>query len=137
MPINEIWVYLSGTPLLALFLTLAAYQAGLMIYERSGRNPVANPVAIAVAIVATAITLIDMPYARYFEGAQFVHFLLGTATVSLAVPIYRGLGGLGRRIVPLLVALVAGARPRSSAPSASRGCWAPTSRSSAACTRSR
>ena len=108
MPIHEIWVYLSGTPLLALFLTLAAYQAGLMIYERAGRNPVANPVAIAVALVASAITLIDMPYARYFEGAQFVHFLLGTATVSLAIPIYRGLGGLGRRIVPLLVALVAG-----------------------------
>lgn len=108
MPIHEIWVYLSGTPLLALFLTLAAYQAGLTIYERTGRNPVANPVAIAVALVATAISVIDMPYAKYFEGAQFVHFLLGTATVSLAIPIYRGLGGLGRRIVPLLVALVAG-----------------------------
>lgn len=107
-PIHEIWVYLSGTPLLALLLTLAAYQVGLMIYERAGRNPVANPVAIAVALVATAITLIDMPYAKYFEGAQFVHFLLGTATVSLAIPIYRGLEGLGRRIVPLLVALLAG-----------------------------
>ena len=106
--IHEIWVYLSGTPLLALFLTLTAYQVGLMIYERAGRNPVANPVAIAVAIVAVAITLIDMPYKTYFEGAQFVHFLLGTATVSLAVPIYRGLTGLGKRIVPLLVALLAG-----------------------------
>lgn len=107
-PIHEIWVYLSGTPLLALFLTLAAYQVGLMIYERAGRNPVANPVAIAVALVAVAITVIDMPYPKYFEGAQFVHFLLGTATVSLAIPIYRGLEGLGQRIVPLLVALLAG-----------------------------
>src|SRR5258706_3108211 len=105
-PIHEIWVYLSGTPLLALFVTLAAYQVGLMIYERAGRNPVANPVAIAVALVAITITLIDMPYPKYFEGAQFVHFLLGTATVSLAIPIYRGLEGLGKRIVPLLVALL-------------------------------
>jgi putative effector of murein hydrolase len=106
--IHEIWVYLSGTPLLALFLTLAAYQVGLMIYERAGRNPTANPVAIAVALVAVAITLIDMPYKTYFEGAQFVHFLLGTATVALAIPIYRGLEGLGKRFVPLLVALLAG-----------------------------
>ncbi len=106
--IHEIWVYLSGSPLLALVLTLAAYQAGLMVYERFDRNPLANPVAIAILIVATAITVIDMPYAKYFEGAQFVHFLLGTATVALAVPIYKGLGALRGRILPLLAALLAG-----------------------------
>ena len=106
--IHEIWVYLSGSPLLALILTLSAYQAGVMIYERFDRNPLANPVAIAIAIVATVITAIDMPYAKYFEGAQFVHFLLGTATVALAVPIYKGLEALRGRIFPLLAALLAG-----------------------------
>lgn len=106
--IHEIWVYLSGSPLLALILTLSAYQAGVMVYERFDRNPLANPVAIAIALVAGVITLIDMPYAKYFEGAQFVHFLLGTATVALAVPIYKGLEALRGRIVPLLAALLAG-----------------------------
>ncbi len=106
--IHEIWVYLSGSPLLALVVTLAAYQAGSVIYERSGRNPLANPVAIAVLIVAGVITAIDMPYAKYFEGAQFVHFLLGTATVALAVPIHHGLKELRGRIVPLFAALLAG-----------------------------
>jgi putative effector of murein hydrolase len=106
--IHEIWVYLSGSPLLALVLTLAAYQVGAMVYERTGRNPLANPVAIAVAIVAIVITLIDMPYAKYFEGAQFVHFLLGTATVALAVPIHHGLKALAGRVLPLLIALFAG-----------------------------
>ncbi len=108
MNIHEIWVYLSGSPLLALILTLTAYQAGVVIYERAGRHPLANPVAIAVLLVALAITVIDMPYARYFEGAQFVHFLLGTATVALAVPIHRGLPALRGRLVPLLAALLAG-----------------------------
>jgi putative effector of murein hydrolase len=106
--IHEIWVYLSGSPLLALVLTLAAYQAGVMAYERAGRHPLANPVLIAVLLVATAITVIDMPYPRYFEGAQFVHFLLGTATVSLAVPIYRGLDAIRGRVLPLVAALLAG-----------------------------
>ncbi|MGZ5032573.1 MAG: LrgB family protein [Usitatibacter sp.] len=106
--LHEIWVYLSGSPLLALILTLAAYQAGVMIYERFQRHPIANPVAIAVILVATALSVIDMPYAKYFEGAQFVHFLLGTATVALAVPIHRGLGNLKGRLAPLLAALVAG-----------------------------
>jgi putative effector of murein hydrolase len=106
--IYEIWVYLSGSPLLALFLTLAAYQCGLWAYERSGRHPVANPVLIAVSLIAAAITLIDMPYEKYFEGAQFVHFLIGTATVSLAIPIVKGLEALRGRIFPLLGALLAG-----------------------------
>ncbi|MGC1818512.1 MAG: LrgB family protein [Casimicrobiaceae bacterium] len=106
--IHEIWVYLSGSPLLALILTLAAYQIGVVVYERLDRNPLANPVAIAVALVAATLGAIDMPYATYFEGAQFVHFLLGTATVALAVPIHAGLKELRGRVVPLFAALVAG-----------------------------
>jgi len=106
--IHEIWVYLSGSPLLALILTLTAYQAGVMVYERSRLNPLANPVLIAVTLIALTITAIDMPYAKYFEGAQFVHFLLGSATVALAVPIYKGLPSLRGRWLPLGAALIGG-----------------------------
>ncbi|HEX6295475.1 MAG TPA: LrgB family protein [Burkholderiales bacterium] len=108
MAIHEIWVYLSGSPLLALILTLGAYHAGVIAYERAGRHPLANPVLIAVVLIAAVIVAIDMPYATYFEGAQFVHFLLGTATVALAVPIYEGLAALRGRILPLFAALLAG-----------------------------
>jgi putative effector of murein hydrolase len=52
--------------------------------------------------------VLDMPYAKYFEGAQFVHFLLGTATVSLAIPIYKGFASLKGRMGVLLLSLVAG-----------------------------
>ena len=106
--ISEIWVYLSGSPLLALVLTLSAYLIGLTLYERSQRNPLANPVLIAVVVVCIGIGVIDMPYAQYFEGAQFVHFLLGTATVSLAIPIYKGFASLKGRMSVLLLSLVAG-----------------------------
>lgn len=106
--IVEIWVYLSGSPLLALFITLAAYQIGLFVYQKSKQNPLANPVAITVILVASFITIIDMPYDTYFKGAQFIHFLLGSATVSLAIPIYRGLNSLKKRTFPLLISLVVG-----------------------------
>ena len=108
LPIAEIWVYLAGSPLFALLLTLAAYEAGVTIYERTNRNPFANPVAIAVIIVAIGISLIDMPYAKYFEGAQFIHFLLGTATVALAVPIYQCWDSLRGRALPLITSLLCG-----------------------------
>ena len=106
--IVEIWVYLSGSPLFALFITLAAYQIGLWIYQTTKQNPLANPVAIAIILVATIIQTIDIPYSNYFEGAQFIHFLLGSATVSLAIPIYRGLNSLKGRSIPLLCSLIAG-----------------------------
>ena len=89
LPISEIWVYLSGDPLFALILTLATYQFGYMLYVKANRNPIVNPVAISIILVTIGISIIDMSYEKYFEGAQFVHFLLGTATVALAVPIYR------------------------------------------------
>ncbi len=107
-PIVEIWVYLSGSPLFALFITLAAYQIGLTIYKHAKQNPLANPVTIAILIVATSIQLIGVPYSTYFEGAQFIHFLLGSATVSLAIPIYRGLSSLKGSSIPLIVSLCAG-----------------------------
>jgi len=107
-PIHEIWVYLAGTPLFALVLTLSAYSLGLAVYEKSGKNPLANPVLIALLLVATTLTLGEMPYSQYFEGAQFVHFLLGTATVSLAIPIFKGWSSLKGRMGALLMAMVAG-----------------------------
>ncbi len=107
--ITEVWVYLSGSPLLALLLTLGAYLCGMTLYERSGRHPLANPVLIAVVIVSLAITALDMPYDTYFEGAQFVHFLLGTATVALAIPIYQGLASVRGRAGVLMIALCGGA----------------------------
>ena len=108
LQIAEIWVYLSGSPLFALIITLTAYQVGHVCYQKSDKYPLANPVAIAVLLVALCLYLVDMPYQTYFEGAQFVHFLLGTATVSLAVPIYRGIAALRARLIPLLIALICG-----------------------------
>jgi putative effector of murein hydrolase len=107
-PIHEIWVYLAGSPLLALVLTLGAYSVGLHLYERTQRHPLANPVLIALVLVSIALQVLDMPYATYFQGAQFVHFLLGTATVSLAIPIYKGWASLHGRMGVLLLALLAG-----------------------------
>jgi len=104
----EIWVYLAASPLLGLTLTLVAYQGAYWLYQRSGMSPAANPVAIAVAIIVALLTLTGTSYATYFDGAQFVHFLLGPATVALAVPLYAQLPRLKRMLGPALLALAVG-----------------------------
>lgn len=106
--LDEIWVYLSASPLLGLTLTLAAYQAAYWIYGRARFHPFANPVLLAVALLASLLLLTGTPYATYFEGAQFVHFLLGPATVALAIPLYAQWPRLKSMLVPLSIALLAG-----------------------------
>ncbi|MBL8838864.1 MAG: LrgB family protein [Alphaproteobacteria bacterium] len=106
--LREIWVYLAASPLAALTATLVAYQAGLWIYRRSGGNPIANPVLIAVVLLVGLLLASGTAYRTYFDGAQFVHFLLGPATVALAVPLYNQFRQVRRSALAIAVALVAG-----------------------------
>jgi predicted murein hydrolase (TIGR00659 family) len=104
----DLWVYLAGEPLLWLTVTVSAYVVADRISAASGRNPLVNAVVIAVALIGALLALTRTGYATYFEGAQFVHFLLGPATVALAVPLVNNLGAVRRNIVPMLAALLAG-----------------------------
>lgn len=104
----HIWVYLSATPLLGLTLTLAAYLLAYRLYEWAGGNPLLNPVALAVLLLIGCLHLTHTAYETYFEGAKFVHFLLGPATVALAVPLYRQLGKLRALLLPFAIALPVG-----------------------------
>jgi len=106
--LGEIWVYLSATPLLGLTLTLLAYQGAVWLYRRANHHPLLNPVMIAVTALVLVLTLTDTPYQTYFDGAQFVHFLLGPATVALAIPLYAQWQRLRSMLLPLLITLVAG-----------------------------
>ena len=106
--LHQFWVYLSASPLLGLTMTLCAYLAAQLIGAWCKGAPLANPVAIAIAIVVGILSLSGMSYERYFAGAQFVHFLLGPATVALAVPLVRQLPRLRQHWLPLTVALLAG-----------------------------
>ena len=103
-----IWVYLAASPLLHLALTLVAFQAGTWIYRRAGMNPLLNPVLFAVLAIVAILVGTSTPYERYFDGAQFVHFLLGPATVALAIPLYRQFEQVKKSALALFVSILAG-----------------------------
>lgn len=106
--LGETWVYLAHTPLLWLTVTVAAYALADAFYRRVGRLPLAHPVLTSVVALVVVLSVSGTPYPRYFEGAQFVHFLLGPAIVALALPLHRELRKERSRAVPLTVALLAG-----------------------------
>lgn len=106
--LTEVWVYLAATPLLGLTLTLIAYQLGYALYARSQFNPLINPVVIAVALLVGLLLATGTDYVTYFEGAQYVHFLLGPATVALAVPLFEQWATIRALWLPLLLGLLSG-----------------------------
>ncbi len=103
-----LWAYLSQTPLLWLTVTLLAYVAADRISLASRRHPLCNPVLIAVAVIALVLWSTGTSYPVYFEGAKFVHFLLGPATVALAIPLYENRRIVLRALAPMVLALAAG-----------------------------
>lgn len=103
-----IWSYLAQGPLLWLTVTLLAYWAGDTASRAAGRRPLVNPVLVAVILLAAVLGATGTPYATYFEGAQFVHFMLGPATVALALPLYANLARVRRAALPMLAGLLAG-----------------------------
>lgn len=106
--ISEIWVYLSASPLLHLTLTMAAFVLASALYRKFRMNPLMNPVLLSVIAIVLILRGTDTSYETYFEGAQFVHFLLGPATVALAVPLYRQLDRVRNSAVAILVSLLCG-----------------------------
>lgn len=104
----EIWSYLSAGPLVWLTATLIAYAIGDAAARAAGHAPLVNPVFVAVALLGTLLWITGTPYAVYFEGAQFVHFLLGPATVALALPLHDALPRLRRAWAPVAAAVLAG-----------------------------
>jgi len=106
--VTEIWVYLSESPLLWLTVTLIAYVGAERVSVHFRRNPLANPVIIAATLLVGLLVVTKTPYGAYFDGAQFVHFLLGPATVALAVPLYRNIGTVKKSLLPMAAALLAG-----------------------------
>lgn len=106
--IGQIWVYLSASPLLHLTLTLVVYQFASMVYRRAGMTPWLNPVMLSILAIVAILAASKTSYEAYFDGAQFVHFLLGPATVALAIPLYRQFDKVRRSARALLVSIVAG-----------------------------
>ncbi len=104
----DIWVYLSANPLFWLTAVLVTYVFADKAAERAKRHPLANTVMISAAILSALLILTGTSYQTFFNGAQFVHFLLGPATVALAIPLYRNLGRVRAMLTPMLCALFAG-----------------------------
>ena len=79
---------LSQNPVFGVVVTLAAYEIGCWTQRRCGGSPLANPVLISIILIVSGLEIFQIPYDTYLTGGGLIRFLLGPATVALALPIY-------------------------------------------------
>jgi predicted murein hydrolase (TIGR00659 family) len=105
---DGLWVYLATSPLLWLSGTLVIWIFATFLAGMRPGNPLFNPTLMSIVIIAVILYLTGIDYQRYFEGAQFIHFLLGPATVAPGIPLFENLKLVRRNLLPMFVALTIG-----------------------------
>lgn len=106
--LQDAWAATTASPVFGVALTLAAYQLGRWLWQRTGNQPWVNPVLVAVTLIGAALWLLDVDYDTYLRGGSLIALLLGPATVALAWPMHQELPLVRRAAVPVLVGVAVG-----------------------------
>ena len=91
---NEFWAVFIQTPLFGILLTLLVYAGAAWLAQKSRFHPLVNPVAIGVLVIVPFLVYSGVSYESYMNGAQYISFLLGPATMPIAMGVSEKLGGL-------------------------------------------
>jgi predicted murein hydrolase (TIGR00659 family) len=89
-------------PIFSVAFTVLAYALALALHRRWRWIP---PIVVACLPIVALLLLVREPYAEYNRGGNTLTWLLGPATVALAVPMYRH-GVALRRSLPMLALIV-------------------------------
>ncbi len=109
---SEFWLRLSGLvdelgrlPMLAVALTLAAFFVGERVFRRLRRPIWCPPVLLSALLLSGFLLVLGLDFRQYREGAQWLTWLLGPATVALGVPLYQQMHHIRALWRPILVTL--------------------------------
>ena len=94
--------------LLAAGGTLLAYAAARKIHSFT-QIPLLTPVFVATALIVAVLAMLSVPYGRYLSGSHIWIDLLGPATASLAIPLYKHRQTMRTVLLPALAGLTCGA----------------------------
>jgi predicted murein hydrolase (TIGR00659 family) len=102
--------FLSRLPASVLWLpcTIMLYSGACALFRACRKAPIVNPTLLTIAGVSLVLVTFGAPYKTYFESVAILQYLLGTAVVALALPLYRNINRLRHRCFRMTAALLAG-----------------------------
>lgn len=105
-PDYQAWL---SSPVVLLTLTLAAYELAAVVYRRSRSFSLLHPAIVGALLIALVLFVVGINYQAYAEGTRVLRWLLGTATVALAIPLYRHLALIRELALPIALTVLLGA----------------------------
>jgi predicted murein hydrolase (TIGR00659 family) len=96
-------------PVFGVAATLGAYEIGNWTQRRCGGSPLANPVLISIILIVAGLEISGISYDTYLRGGGLLRFLLGPATVALALPIYANAGRIRGAALGVFAGVAVGA----------------------------
>ncbi len=102
------WAVLQQQSLMGLSLSLLAYLASLWLYQRCHRFILLHPIVTASVAIALVLHNSDISYRAYVDGNQLLYFLLGPATVALAIPLQQEFHKIRGLLTAIVITLICG-----------------------------
>jgi len=96
-----------SSPLFGIALCIAAFAVGVYI-QKLLKTPLANPLAIAIALVIAVLNTFNISFEDFNQGGQIITMLLAPATAVLALSVYNQLDVLKKNFLPTVAGCLTG-----------------------------
>ena len=93
---------LLNSPLFGIGLTVILYALSEILVDRLNLRILPPFVPACVGIIALLTLVPGIEYKQYAAGAEFINFLLGPATIALALPLYRNRRIIQEKCLPIV-----------------------------------
>jgi len=88
-------------------LTLGTYLAAKWLHKKVP-HPLTTTLLVSAATLIALLVIFGIPYADYNEGAKYITYFLGPATICLEVPMYRQMHALKKNFWPIIISIFIG-----------------------------
>lgn len=88
-------------------LSLIAYSIGLLLKKKL-KLGIFNPLLIAAILIITFLSITNIDYEAFNNGAKYISYLLTPATVALAIPLYKQFHLLKKNTAALVIGITSG-----------------------------
>jgi predicted murein hydrolase (TIGR00659 family) len=94
-------------PLFGLAATLFVFQLAKWLQQKT-KQRLLHPMLVSTLLLIGLLNIANIDYVDYNHGGQYITFLLGPATVALAIPLVRQLPVLKKNWQAILLGVVSG-----------------------------
>ncbi|WP_374721004.1 LrgB family protein [Peribacillus tepidiphilus] len=91
----------------SVFITLSVYLISRVV-GRKYPSPFTTPVFFSTTIIILILLVSDVSFKEYTPAKEFMTYLLGPATVALAIPLYKNRTTIIRYLIPAFSGMIVG-----------------------------